>query len=687
MTGGQTELAELLRRAGLEVTAERWTDNVPRPWCAWRPLVAYEAVPTVAVRADRPDLVAALNAQWHRLAVAHKVLGEDGEFLISVAGTPGDSGARHWTRVRLTAHWDLAGVLGDRPGQPEFVTLSPDGAAMLGVTCEEYEIWLIAEGRFGARRAEAAEAAARETPKEREAAWGALSRGLRPPERLRRAWADGLALNPAAPEDVLRGLLGLSSQVLRRKLPNAVVDAALAHPQWQVRGLLAEAQPHLLTAQQWTRLLLDEPDRERRYALAALAADKRAEFTDIAYERLATDPDPRVRAETARFPGLPARLLTALATDPDPRVRTSACPPAWPHLDAPAREVLLADPDDSVRTVALLRHHEDRPLRRSAFAMLVRHPRGRGEHAAERCRLDRALAEHLALHDDPALRRALAKNPHLDADLVTVLAQDPADDVRLEVSVRPELTEEQRAAIRIDFSPGLGRHTLPWVAALHDDPDAMRRCATSSHPLLRSSAARAKRLPPDVAERLARDEDRVVRLFLAESCDDAPADMLLEVWGWWTGSFSHPGRPRTHPNFPQQGLLRHADAPNPRMRQLALDDPESAAALVERFSRDTDTEVRLRAATDPRLPAAAAVWLLDDPQAQVRRAAARHPHLPARALIQLLRDTETADHAARNPALPASVMRQLLARATDDERPAPAGGRDRSPGPSDGARA
>jgi hypothetical protein len=41
-----------------------------------------------------------------------------------------------------------------------------------------------------------------------------------------------------------------------------------------------------------------------------------------------------------------------------------------------------------------------------------------------------------------------------------------------------------------------------------------------------------------VGERLAHDEDRVVRLFLAESCDDAPADMLLEVVQWWTGSVS-----------------------------------------------------------------------------------------------------------------------------------------------------
>ncbi len=106
---------------------------------------------------------------------------------------------------------------------------------------------------------------------------------------------------------------------------------------------------------------------------------------------------------------------------------------------------------------------------------------------------------------------------------------------------------------------------------------------------------------PDVVESPAHDEDRVVRLFLTESCDDAPADLLLDVWTWWPGSFSFPGRPRNHPNFPRDGLLRFADDPEPRLRLLALDDPASDADLVERFSRDPDGEVRRRAAEDPRL--------------------------------------------------------------------------------------
>lgn len=203
------------------------------------------------------------------------------------------------------------------------------------------------------------------------------------------------------------------------------------------------------------------------------------------------------------------------------------------------------------------------------------------------------------------------------------------------------------------------RHTLPWVHALHDDPEAMRRCAASSHLLLRSSAARAKRLPPDVVERLARDEDRVVRLFLAESCDDAPASVLLEVWLWWDGSLSFPGRPRSHPNFPRRDLLRYADDPHHRLRQPALDDPDSTPELVERFSRDPHWEVRRRTAEDPRLSTASAVPLLDDPHEWVRVTAVRHGRLPARTLVRLLRDLRTVRDALVSPTLPVAVMRRM----------------------------
>ncbi|MQS16175.1 PE-PGRS family protein [Streptomyces kaniharaensis] len=652
MTGGRDKLAELLQRAGLEIAGEGRIEDVLPPRAAWRPIISGGAKPTVAVRGDRPDLVAEFNAQWHRLAVDGGIIREDGVFLIDVAGNWTGRAARSWTRVRLTAQWDLAGVLGERPGQPEFVALSTNGDSLLGATTEEDEVWLVSVDRPGERQ----EAAAQETSQERAAAWASLLRGPGPSERLREMWANGLALNPAVPEDMHASLLDLSPFLLWRPMPASVVDAAIAHPDWKTRGRVAESQPNI-TAEQWARLILGEQDARHRWILTMLAADRRAELTDTAYQQLAADPSARVREETARLPGLPVRILTALAADPDPAVRALACRGAWPHLDGPARHVLIDDPDGKVRTAALLCHHQDHPMPRSVF-----NSEGLEDRAVETSRLERDLAEHLARHGDPAQRRSLARNPRLDPDLVTLLAQDPDEDVRFEVSKRPDLTEEQRAHVRIDFDPRAHYYPLDWVMALHDDPDAMRRLAASSHPLVRRSVARAKRLPSDVVKVLARDEDRVVRLFLAESCDDAPADMLLEVWQWWTGSLSTPDRPHGHPNFPRTNLLRYADDPNPRMRQLALDDAESTAELVERFSRDGNEEVRYRAASDPRLTSASAVRLLDDPHEHVRQAAARHPQLPARVLVGLLRDADTAEAAARCPALPAHVIRQMIQR-------------------------
>lgn len=222
---------------------------------------------------------------------------------------------------------------------------------------------------------------------------------------------------------------------------------------------------------------------------------------------------------------------------------------------------------------------------------------------------------------------------------------------------------DQMASDVPDIDPDGMTTGLWWVGALFDDTEAMRQLAASPKLWVRRSVARAPRLPEDVATLLAHVEDRVVRLFLAESCEDAPPEMLLEVWTWWSGSLSFPGRPRTHPNFPRRGLLRFADDPDARMRLLALDDPASSAALVERFSRDPDARVRAAAAADPRLSPHSTARLADDADSAVRRRARCNAALPAQTLVRLLLDERSAKEAAYNPAIPQAVMRRMVALA------------------------
>ena len=211
-----------------------------------------------------------------------------------------------------------------------------------------------------------------------------------------------------------------------------------------------------------------------------------------------------------------------------------------------------------------------------------------------------------------------------------------------------------------DIDPHGSTTALWWIGALHANAAAMRQLASSPKLLVRRSVARAPRLPADVAALLARDEDRVVRLFLAESCDDAPPEMLLEVAGWWDASYSFPGRPRNHPNFPRQGLLRFAEDPNPRLRALALDDPASTAALVEQASHDHHETVRRSAAEDPRLTPEAAVRLAADPDNGVRWRAASNPAVPPDELVALLLDLRSAEIAVRNPLIPVPVMHRMV---------------------------
>jgi hypothetical protein len=195
----------------------------------------------------------------------------------------------------------------------------------------------------------------------------------------------------------------------------------------------------------------------------------------------------------------------------------------------------------------------------------------------------------------------LAGNPSLLADLVDRLAVDPDDRVRLVVSLRPELTVAQRAAI--DFAVAShARDDVDWVAAGIADQDVLHWAATSAHPLLRRAAARSSHLPPDLLRLLAADTDVVVRTHLAVHRPDTPEEVLMSVYARLGGTFSA-WMATGHPRFPRKGLsARFADHPDGKYRQLAVRDPAAGPDLIERLSHDPDVWTRQAAARDPRLP-------------------------------------------------------------------------------------
>ncbi|MEV4039564.1 hypothetical protein [Streptomyces umbrinus] len=449
-------LHELLSCAGLAVVEDVFPGSLFPPEAGWR-IARGIAAPDGAVRE-------ALDAEWWR-----RLAGDDGEFLVAVLGHRIGGNDSWWTRVRYAG----GGVPG-LTGAPGFVALSLDGQVLLAEVPGAGGPRVTALDRLPERLEESAEAAGRETEIERAELWAAVPG--RPAWPLH--WAEGIGSNPAAPDELLIRLLDVEVGFLHGCDRPAVLDAVLAHPDPRVRSSPADTFRPKLTSGQWVRLVRAEPSPSRSVLWAEHACAWGVELPGDLYDDLLAGSS---RAQAAELPGLPVRHLSSLVADADPRVRATACA-RWEDLAAPLRARLLADTDDVVRTAALLAHHTGVPMPREVFAALAAPGR-----ALEQCRLAPELEEELVRDGDAEVRRALAANPWLSAHGVAVLAQDPYDEIRSAVALRPDLDEEQRAAVRYDFDATSMSRTLPWVAALHGDADAMR-CVASPYRPIRSSA-------------------------------------------------------------------------------------------------------------------------------------------------------------------------------------------------------
>ncbi|MFF5808303.1 hypothetical protein [Streptomyces sp. NPDC012746] len=451
---------------------------------------------------------------------------------------------------------------------------------------------------------------------------------------LHAEWMAGLATNHAAPDSVLRRVFTLDprseawSLLGRRELSPTAAMAAVAHPDPEVRSILV-GNPRLPT--EVYGALAEDADPAVRRHMVLVAHTYNVELPTEVVVRLATSPYGGLRSFASELVGLPAKNLLMLAADRDPRVRAAAINTrTWHRLPPSVRAAAEADPDPRVREAFERVTRLVMPPPTTVSAFLTETDEDRRLAAARTAPVDADLAAFLATHEDPYLRERAARNPHVPTPLALRLATDPDPDVRLAVSTRADLTEDQRAAI--DYTAPQDRYPVPaWVEEHFDDPDALREIAASSHVMLRRGVTRAPHLPPDVIERLATDEDYYVRAMLCEN-DHAPHELLVEMladserWVLLT----------SRRNFPRPGLARLADNPNHRLRYAAMRDPHAEPELVERLSHD--------------------------PNDMVRHHAASHPHLPLPRLVELLGVTAQgmARTAARNHALPYDLMHQLL---------------------------
>ncbi|MEU6760114.1 Mucin-2 [Streptomyces sp. NPDC046685] len=451
---------------------------------------------------------------------------------------------------------------------------------------------------------------------------------------------DGVARNPALPTPLLLRLLAFEENgdrpprdaLQRAELPEPAVALILAHPNPGARidfAMSARAEP----AQR--ARLADDPSPKVRAALAygPEVYDSRrqvAPLPDAVCARLLDDPAPCVRTALLDSPHLPPSFVAWMATHHSSAARRRAVR-AWKILAADERSVLLADPDPEVRKAAALWE-----CRRDArvTAELLRDPKSAAE-ALRRGLLVRADAERCVA--ERTHLAALAENPSLPADLVERLAVDSDEAVRLAVSLRPELDETRRMAIAFmvgDLDRGDG---VWWVRDGLADSEALRRAATSAHPLLRRAAAQSPYLPPDLLRLLARVGDPVLENLLGIHHPDAPEEVLMRVFARLGGTFSA-WMAETHPRFPCEGLAAsYADHPDGNYRRLAVRDPAATPELIERLSHDP------------------VVW--------TRQAAVGDRRLPLHRLREALHVPELASSAGANPALPEAEMAAVLDRA------------------------
>jgi hypothetical protein len=466
---------------------------------------------------------------------------------------------------------------------------------------------------------------------------------------------EGLALNPALPEGMIRRLLayrrGMGEIGKRPDLTAELIDEMIATGWSRLLWSLALNDD---LPDSFKLRLARHPDDSVRASLASGRASREV------FELLLADPEPKTREYLAENTAMPDDLRARLAADLNPQVR-STLGHWWTDAPEHVRRTLLTDADDRVREAACSTYYARVPHPvppPDLIPALLADPVTRAG-VVRHLILDEVTARWLSQDPDADVRVEVAKHPQLPPELREALGVDPNARVRLGVFQREDTPESLRSAIhahvlaaprplnllgiddedgsRLDWMLAVGELQmlrLDWVRA---DPLPH---VDSPYPCFRASAASSPRpLPPEVVARLLTDDEYDVRLTMAKTAphlvDVKTAEHIDREFDPTKHKYT-PWRPADVLTFPAEVLHRFATDPDPRMRCLAPRAPDLPAGIAARLATDPDADVRQAVAGHRNLPEATLIALLDDENERTAHAAATSPRLPEAQMERLL---------------------------------------------------
>lgn len=271
------------------------------------------------------------------------------------------------------------------------------------------------------------------------------------------------------------------------------------------------------------------------------------------------------------------------------------------------------------------------------------------------------MLEQLLEDDAPAVRHALALNPHLPEALRKRLAGDEEAAEFDPYACIEEPSEELEGYM----------HTM-YKTALAEAPEtpltALLRLTKDEDGYIAGLAVRHPHMPDHLLADFARDPKLAIGVVEHPRCPVA----LLEKFSRHSDALLR-GYVAKQPATPVPVLEQLATNYESWVRDDVAKNLRTPAAVLMRLARDPEENVRKAVGANPALPAEALSLLAADPEEEVRIAVAGNPSTPLVALIALTRKSNPRrirSAAMANPSIPQTWLAQWVREAgSEDEAP------------------